>query len=401
MIKLYKGAVLIDGCGGEPLKDAVLVVENDTIIFAGKADNYKIPSGVQVIDLAGKTIIPGLIDCHIHMDLHGMANTNDENHVEDKLRSIRTAYNMKKTLQQGITTIRNAGSVNHIDFAVKAAVEEGWAEGPRIFTSGKIISMTAQGNDYFSGMYREADGPDEVRKAAREQLKAGADFLKVMATGAYMNPGGVPGAVQYGLDELEVIVDEASKLGLHVAAHAHGTQGIINAAMAGVKTIEHGSFIDDRGIELMLEKNICLVPTYVAGYRILENAKKNGVPGFMIEKNQGMRKVRAASIKKAIKAGINVAFGSDAGTSYNCHGLNAMELILWVREGFMEPLQAICSGTRLAAEAIGFEDRIGTLEKGKLADFVVIEGDLSVSLDPLLDSVRAVYKEGKEISLLN
>ncbi len=399
MINVYKGAVLIDGYGGKPLEEAVLAVENDTILFVGKADSYEIPAEAKVVDVCGKTIIPGLIDCHIHMDLHGMANTNDENLVEDKLRSIRTAYNMKKTLQQGITTIRNAGSVNHIDFAVKAAIEQGWVEGPRIFTSGKIISMTAQGNDYFNGMYREADGPDEVRKAAREQLKAGADFLKVMATGAYMNPGGVPGAVQFGLDELEVIVEEAGKLGLHVAAHAHGTQGIINAALAGVKTIEHGSFIDDRGVELMLEKNIYLVPTFVAGYRILENAKKSGIPGFMIEKNQGMRKLRAASIRKAIQAGIKVAFGSDAGTCSNCHGLNAMELILWVREGFMTPLQALCSGTRIAAEAIGAEERIGTLEKGKLADFAIVEGDLTVSLDPLLDSIKAVYKEGKRISL--
>jgi imidazolonepropionase-like amidohydrolase len=401
MINLYRGAVLIDGSGGEPLEDAVLAVENDTVVFAGKADSYEPPAGANTIDLSGKTIIPGLIDCHIHMDLHGMANTSDENHIEEKLRSIRTAYNMKRTLQQGITTVRNAGSVNHIDFAVKSAVEAGWIDGPRIFTSGKILSMTAQGNDYFNGMYREADGPAEVRKAAREQLKAGADFLKVMATGAYMNPGGVPGAVQYGLDELEVIVDEANKLGLRVAAHAHGAQGIVNACLAGVKTIEHGSFIDERGIELMLEKNIYLVPTFVAGYQILKNAKDSGVPDFMIKKNQGMREVRASSIRKVIEAGIKVAFGSDAGTSYNCHGLNATELILWVEEGFMTPLQALCSGTRIAAEAIGIEDRVGTLEKGKLADFVVVEGDLSASLDPLLDGIKAVYKEGKEISLLN
>ncbi|MBW6463724.1 MAG: amidohydrolase family protein [Bacillota bacterium] len=401
MINLYKGAVLIDGLGREPLEDSVLAVENDTIVFSGKSSSYDAPAGANTINLSGKTVIPGLIDCHIHMDLHGMADTSDENHVEEKLRSIRTAYNMKKTLQQGITTVRNAGSVNHIDFAVKSAVEAGWFAGPRIFTSGQILSMTAQGNDYFKGMYREADGPDEVRKAAREQLKAGADFLKVMATGAYMNPGGVPGAVQYGLDELEVIVDEANKLGLRVAAHAHGAQGIVNAALAGVKTIEHGSFIDERGIELMLEKNIYLVPTFVAGYHIFKNAKESGVPDFMIKKNRGMRKVRAESIKRAIKAGIKVAFGSDAGTSYNCHGLNAMELILWVKEGFMTPLQALCSGTRIAAEAIGIEDRVGTLEKGKLADFVVVEGDLTTTLDPLIDRIKAVYKEGKEVSMLN
>lgn len=401
MITVFKRAELIDGRGEAPLKNALLVIEDESIIYAGDADDYSIPKEAQVVDLEGKTIIPGLIDCHIHMDLHGMPDTNDENYVEDKLRAIRTAHNMDITLQHGITTIRNAGSVNHIDFAVKTAVESGWCRGPRIFTSGQIISMTASGNDYFKGMYREADGVDEVRKATREQIKAGADFIKTMATGAYMNPGGVPGAVQYNLDELEVIVEEADKLGLRVAAHAHGTQGIINAALAGVKTIEHGSFINDRGIELMLEKDIYLVPTFVAGYHILKNARKHGVPDFMIQKNIDMRKIRGASIRKAVEAGVKVAFGSDAGTSYNLHGLNAMELVLYVREGFMTPLEAICSGTRNAAEAIGIEERLGTLEKGKLADFIVVNGDLAQSLDPLLDKIEDVYKEGKRVPLLN
>lgn len=401
MVKVFKNALLIDGTGKSSLKNAILAVANDKITFAGIEENFSQPDGAEVTDLAGKTVIPGLIDCHIHMDLHGMADTNNENYVEDKLRAIRTANNMEKTLQKGITTIRNAGSVNHIDFAVKAAVEAGWCRGPRIYTSGQIISMTARGNDYFKGMYREADGVDEVRKAAREQLKAGADFLKVMATGAYMNPGGVPGASQFNIDELKVIVEEADKLGLRVAAHAHGAEGIINALKAGVKTIEHGSFIDDTGIEMMLEKNCFLVPTYVAGFHILENSKSDGVPEFMIEKNLETRKIRGSSIRGAIEAGVKVAFGSDAGTSYNFHGLNAMELVLWVREGFMTPLEAICSGTRIAAEALGVEDQIGTLETGKLADFIIVDGDLSVSLDPLLKGIEAVYKEGKKVALLN
>ncbi|MFO8192434.1 MAG: amidohydrolase family protein [Bacillota bacterium] len=401
MITVFKGAALIDGRGGTPIKNALLVIKDESIIYAGDANNYNIPEEAQVVDLEGRSIIPGLIDCHIHMDLHGMADTNDENYVEEKLRSIRTAYNMELTLKHGITTIRNAGSVHQIDFAVKNAVESGWCRGPRIFTSGQIISMTASGNDYFKGMYREADGVDEVRKATREQIKAGADFIKVMATGAYMNPGGIPGAVQYNLDELKVIVEEADKLGLRVAAHAHGTQGIINAALAGVKTIEHGSFIDERGIELMLEKDIYLVPTFVAGYHILEHAQSHEVPDFMIQKNVDMRKIRGSSIRKAFEAGIKVALGSDAGTSYNLHGLNAMELILYVKEGFMTPLEAICSGTRIAAEAIGIEDRVGTLEKGKIADFVVVNGDLVKSLDSLLDKIEIVYKEGKSVPLLN
>lgn len=401
MIKVFKGAVLIDGNGGDPISDATLAVEDNTIIYAGKDGELSIRGDAEICEVPGKTIIPGLIDCHIHMDLHGMSDTNDENFVEDKLRAIRTARNMENTLQQGITTVRNAGSVNHIDFAVKAAVEDGWCIGPRIITSGQIISMTAMGNDYFKGMYVEADGVDEVRKAARTQLKAGADFLKVMATGAYMNPGGVPGAVQYNLNELQVIVEEAGKLDLHVAAHAHGAQGIINSVLAGVRTIEHGSFLDDQGIELMLDKNIYLVPTFAAGYHILKHVESEGIPEFMVEKNIEMRRIRGKSIKKAVDAGIKVAFGSDAGTTHNYHGTNAMELVLYVNEGFMSPIDAISSGTRIAAEAIGILDLVGTLEKGKIADFIIVDGDLTKGLEPLLDNIVEVYKEGKKVPVLN
>lgn len=401
VVKVFKGARLYDGKGNAPLEDAVLAVRDDKIDYAGRVCDYSVPEGAEIIDLGGKTIIPGMIDCHIHMDLHGMADTHDENFVEDKLRTIRTAKNMEKTLQKGITTVRNVGSVNHIDIAVKAAVEDGWCNGPRIITSGQIISMTAGGNDYFNGMYREADGVDEVRKAAREQLKAGADFLKVMATGAYMNPGGVPGAVQYNLDELKVVVEEAAKLNMGVAAHAHAAQGIVNAALAGVRTIEHGSFLDDRGIELMLENDIYLVPTLSAGHHLLENEQSRDVPQFMIEKNFHMHQVRCASIRKALQAGVRVAFGSDAGTNYNYHGYNAMELIIWVREGFMTPAEAICCGTRIAAEAVGVDHVAGTLEEGKSADFVIVDGDLSENLDPLIDSIDGVYKEGIDVAVTN
>jgi imidazolonepropionase-like amidohydrolase len=329
--------------------------------------------------------------------LHGMANTYEENLVEDKLRAIRTAKAMDTTLRKGITTVRNAGSVNHIDFAVKEAVASGWCAGPRILTCGRIISMTASGNEYFKGMYCEADGVDEVRKAARLQLKAGADFLKVMATGAYMNPGGDPGAVQLNIDELKVIVEEAGKLGLRVAAHAHARQGIINAIQAGVCSIEHGSFMDDEVIELMLQHDVYLVPTFVAGYHMLKNGLKKGVPAHMVEKNLKTREIRGNNLRKAIQSGIKVAFGSDAGTNYNFHGDNALELVLLVREGFMSPVEAIRSGTGLAAAVLGLEDLVGTVEKNKMADLLVVNGSLEANLEPLVDGVSMVFKEGERV----
>jgi imidazolonepropionase-like amidohydrolase len=388
---------MIDGTGKEPVENSLLVIDNGIISYAGPFDEKKIPAGSDVFDLSGKTIIPGLIDAHIHMDLHGMGNTYEENLVEDKLRTIRALKEMQDTLKNGITTVRNLGSVNYIDFAVKEAIESGLFEGPRIITCGKIISMTAAGNDYFLGMYREADGCDEVRKAAREQIKAGADCLKLMATGAYMNPGGVPGAPQLSRAEIAVVVEEAAKLGLRVAAHAHGKVGIINSIEAGVTTIEHGTFMDDEVIELMIERGIYLVPTYVVGYLMEKYGTENGVPEFMVEKNRKSSEQFSENLRKAIKAGVLTAFGTDAGTNYNYHGNNALELVLLVEHGFMTPLQAIKSATQVSAEALGISADTGTLESGKTADLVVVGGSLQENLQPLLENIEMVYKGGVQV----
>lgn len=397
MAQTLKGAFMIDGTGKEPVENSLLVIDDGLITYVGPFDAAKIPVNSEVLDLSGKTIIPGLIDAHIHMDLHGMGNTYEENLVEDKLRTIRALKEMQDTLKNGITTVRNVGSVNYIDFAVKEAIESGLFEGPRILTCGKIISMTASGNDYFLGMYREADGCDEVRKAAREQIKAGADCLKVMATGAYMNPGGVPGAPQLSRAEITVVVEEAAKLGLRVAAHAHGKEGIINSIEAGVATIEHGTFMDDEVIELMIERGIYLVPTYVVGYLMEKYGTENGVPEFMIEKNRKSSEQFSENLRKAIKAGVLTAFGTDAGTNYNYHGNNALELVLLVEHGFMTPLQAIKSATQVSAEALGIAAITGTLESGKTADLVVVGGSLQENLQPLLENIEMVYKGGVQV----
>lgn len=396
MHTVLKGATLIDGTDREPLKHAVLVFKKTKIVEIGKESDILIPDNSKVYDVSGLFVVPGLIDCHIHMDLHGMADTFQENLVEDKLRTIRTATEMEASLRAGYTTVRNLGSVNGIDFAVRQAIDEGWVKGPRIITSGKIICMTCSGTEYFKGMYRVADGVDENRKAAREQLKAGADVLKVMATGAIMNPGGVPGAAQLGVDEMCAVVEEGAKLGVPTAAHAHGAQGIKNAVKAGVATIEHGTMADDEAIEMMAEKNVYLVPTLLVDDLIRDAAETNEVPAFMIEKAERLKEMRYLVLQKAISAGVKIAMGTDAGTPFNFHGKNSIEPNLYVSANLMTPLQALQTATRDAAAAIGLSDRLGTLEVTKIADCLVLGKNPLEDISSLLDlkNIKIVFKEG-------
>ncbi|WP_022669134.1 metal-dependent hydrolase family protein [Desulfospira joergensenii] len=396
---VYKNATLISGTGDSPVPNSILVVEDDKILFSGSAENWsqtQDPEESKAVDLKGKWIIPGLIDCHIHMDLFGFGDTFQENLVEDKLRTLRSARLMSDTLRAGFTTVRNVGTVNYIDFAVKEGIEAGYFTGPRIETAGKIISMTCSGTEYFDGMYSIADGVDECRKAAREQLKQGADCLKLMATGAVMNPGGVPGAAQLNEDEIRAVVEEGLKLGKHTAAHAHGAQGIINAVNAGVRTIEHGTMADDQAIEAMAEAGVFLVPTMSLHDVFMENA--DSVPGFMIEKSQDMQKTYIEIVKKAIKAGIRIAMGTDAGTNYNFHGTNASEIVYLVENKIMTPLEAISAATLVAAEAIGTAHTAGSLEKGKLADFLILDKDPISDIRVLTKNIEQVYKGGQLVS---
>ena len=397
MTVIYKNATLITGATDQAIPDAVLVVNNETIIYAGPAKGWQDSNDHEEVDLDGHWIIPGLIDCHIHMDLYGFGDTFQENLVEDKLRTLRSAKLMSDTLCAGFTTIRNVGTVNHIDFAVKAGIEAGYFKGPRICTSGKIISMTCSGTEYFDGMYRVADGVDDCRKAAREQLKEGADCLKLMATGAVMNPGGVPGAAQLNEDEIRAVVEEGLKLGKHTAAHAHGADGIINAVNAGVRTIEHGTMADERAIESMAAAGTYLVPTM--SLHDLFMAHIDTVPEFMIEKSTRMQDDYIDIVKQAVKAGVPIAMGTDAGTNYNYHGNNAAEIVYLVEKEILSPMTAIQASTRIAAEAIQMADRVGTLEPGKLADFIVLDRDPVEKIRTLAEPkhIHQVFKGGAPV----
>src|SRR6056297_4199376 len=303
------GATLINGTD-QTLNDAVLIFKDDTIHKVGPSQEVQIPKEAKKYDLHGKYIIPGLIDTHIHLDLHGMPDTYHESLVEDKLRTIRATREMANTVRAGITTVRNAGSANYIDIAVKRAVEEELVVGPRILSSGKIICMHSAGSEYFEGLYYEADGVDENRKAAREQLKQGADLLKVMATGAIMNPGGEPGAAQLDMEEIRAVVNEGKKVGKHPAAHAHGAKGVKNAVAAGVRTIEHGTLADEEALKMMLEKGVFLSSTLSSNFWMLNARTRNELPQFMSEKAEEVAKIRRENLHRANDMGVNIMMGT-------------------------------------------------------------------------------------------
>jgi len=266
--------------------------------------------------------------------------------------------------------------------------------------AGKLLSITSAGTEYYEGMYREADGPDEVRKAAREQLKAGADLIKVLATGAVLAPGELPGAVQYGLDELQVAVEEAGKVGKVVAAHAHGIQGIRNAVAAGARTIEHGTYLhqDEQVIETMAERGIFLVPTLKAGFDVLYGDRP-GVPDWIREKLREVQDHALKSVQRAFELGVPIAMGTDAATPYNLHGDNAMELH-WMTEAGLSPMQTIVASTANAARALGWDSWLGTLEEGKVADLIVVAGNPLDDLRLLADrrNITLVIKDGEVVA---
>lgn len=392
-------ATLILGTG-ECIEDGTLIIREESIEEIGRSEQVQPPQDALVLNCRGKYILPGLIDSHIHLDLHGMTDSYHESLVEDKIRTIRATLEMSNTVLTGFTTVRNAGSANYIDIAVKRAVEENLVIGPRILASGRIICMLTAGNDYFHGLYREADGVDENRRAAREQIKEGADHLKVMATGAIMNPGGTPAAPHLNIEEIEAVVEEGKKTGRHTAAHAHGAEGIKNAIKAGVRTIEHGTLADDEALRMMADQGVFLTSTLSSNFWMIESARKNGIPQFMFDKAKEVAQIRKENLHRALEHGVQVIMGTDAGTPYNFHGKNAMELSHFVREGLMDEMQAIRTSTQTAAKALGLDHVLGTLEKGKYADILVLDSNPLQDIDCLTrhENFLHIFKQGRMIT---
>ena len=373
---VVRAARLIDGRGGAPITPAIIVVRGDRIEAVGSG--VAIPAGARVFDLGGATLLPGLIDLHTHLTSTGV-------HWEDELlkttpaqAALHGAQNARITLMAGFTTCRDMGPTwPYVDIDLRRAIDEGVVPGPRLMASGNYVSPTGGAGDarQFS-IYVDvpivrnlADGPDEIRKAVRTNLKAGADFIKILGTGAVLSKGVPPGAQSYTEEEMHVAVEEAARWGKHVAAHLHGTDGIKAGIRAGVRTVDHGSMMDDEAVELLRTRHAYFVPTLYTSESIAADAN---VPDSEKARSRQIKELKDKSFQMVLKAGLPIGFATDAAVVP--HGQNAREFGYRVRLG-QSSMAAIVSATKTAAEIMGWSDRVGTVEPGKFADLIAVSGD--------------------------
>ncbi|MFQ5821041.1 MAG: amidohydrolase family protein [Candidatus Heimdallarchaeota archaeon] len=393
--KVVIGDRLIDGTGSELIENAVIVIENERIIEIGRKDEVSIPPDAQIIE--GKTVMPGMIEAHAH--LFGTLSMNPHDWLLDPigLRAIRSSEEARRLLNAGYTSIRDLCGATIL--YLKHAINEGSVPGPRVYAAGRCISQTAGHADahdipmtwliehgWFGIM---ADGPDECRKAARINLRDGADLLKVMTTGGVMSEKDHPMWPQLTVEEVQAVVEEANKVNTIVASHAQSPIGIQIAIEAGVKTIEHGIFLDEDTIEMMLKKDVILVPTLSVLSQIALIGDQHGVPEYGIRKAKEMSEIHLKSIQKAVAAGVTIGAGADfLGPAMCRHGDNAMELGFLVEAG-MTPMEAIVAGTRNSGLALGPRGQdLGTIEEGKFADLLVIDGDPLADISVLQETAR-------------
>jgi len=400
---------LIDGTGRDPVSNAVVVWDGDTLVAAGSRREVTVPQGAQVIEGDDLTVMPGLMDMHVHL---AMQTGMDLLTIMMSPRSFTLMHaipHSEATLQAGFTTVRDAGGT---PVGVRMAVDRGFFPGPRMKLSVAILSQTGGHADPYMPcgceMFIDAtpldiphgrvDGADEMRRRVREVLRAGADNIKLCTSGGVLSPGDLPDTPQFTVEEIAAAVYEAGVHGKHVLSHAMSAQGIKNALRGGVRSIEHGCLLDEEGITLMREKNAYLVPTLVAPRDVAAIAERNPnqIPAEMVAKAQRVAEVHMQNFRAAVAAGVHVALGTDAGVGE--HGSNARELALMV-EGGMSPMQALVAATSTPARLLRLQDSVGTLEAGKLADVVAVQGDPLEDIALVADAARlqVVVKGGRVV----
>jgi imidazolonepropionase-like amidohydrolase len=385
---------LIDGTGRFCEQAALNVNDQGRIDQIWTGENAKI-SARNALDLDGQTLLPGLFDCHVHL----MSDAGPDPFAAYQSKSgfymtILGAMNAGKMLRRGITTIRDVGAMDFADAAIKLAINEGVIPGPRMLSSGKLLTMTG-GHGWFIG--QEIDGPDEARKYARLNLKMGADNIKMMASGGVMTPNVNPRSPSLTIEELKAGFEEAIKAGKLTSSHAQATEGIKNAIRAGVHTIEHGVWLDEEACQMMKDRGVYLDATLTAPYFILAHIQDGTMASYVVEKAKVVSRDHVESFKMAKTMGVKIICGTDAGTPFNIHGEMVTELEQMQKVG-LTPMEAIVAATKTSAEAMRLDGITGTIEVGKLADMIVVNGDPLHDLS-VLRRPTYVFKEGWSVPL--
>jgi imidazolonepropionase-like amidohydrolase len=388
------GGKVWDGTGSDP-RAGTVVVRDGRIVAIQKA-SAALPTDAERVDADGGLVMPGLIDCHVHLTSTGEANYELQR-LKDllPLQALRGAHSAKKMLMAGFTTVRDLSAPAFINVAIRQAFEQNLAVGPRVLAAGMSLTVPGgHGDSYYRpdvSVSREGivNGPEEARRTVREWVKMRVDLIKLLVTGGVMTDGSEVGALQWTPDELQAAISQAHQLGKKVAGHCHGGIGVKEAVRAGIDTIEHGTMLDEEAVSLMAKNGTFHVPTIVAGHQIVVHGTAGGIAPHVVRKGEQIGEWHRKSVRMSRENGVKVAFGTDCGTPFNRPGENAQELQLMVECGFT-PAEALESATRIAAEACGLSDTIGTLAEGKAADVIVVKGD------PLNDA-RAVA-ESKNIA---
>ena len=396
---ILAGASIFDGTGAAPAVADVVIADGRIAEIGVGLD------GNERIDVAGKALLPGLFDCHTHVVV-SQIDTMQNLQTPFSYRFFRAAANLEATLRIGITTIRDAGGA---DLGVKQAVDDGLVNGPRMQISLGMITQTGGHGDGWMASGEtvrsllpthpgvpdtRVDGPDQMRRVVRTLVRQGADVIKVAVSGGVLSPRDKPHHAHFRPDELEVLVEEAAEAGIWVMAHAQAAPGIKNAIRAGIRSVDHGIFLDDEAIALMLDRGTWLVPTLVAPRGVIDAAEHGAaIPDASVAKAREVVETHAESFRRAVAAGVKVAMGTDSGVTP--HGENLRELELMVAGG-MTAEAALVATTRSAAELMGLDAELGTIEPGKRADLVVIDGD-PLDVHGLGDRVRFVYRDGRRV----
>jgi imidazolonepropionase-like amidohydrolase len=398
--------LLLDVDSGELQPGRAVLVADGRVVAV--VDAAAVPPDTAVVDLPELTVLPGLIDCHAHLvgepdSGRGYAELIARTPAQEAMSGVRNA---RDTLRAGFTTVRDVGTFRaFVDVALRDAIEAGWLPGPRMRVAGGYLTCSGGGGD-ITGLATDvdavlprdlrigvADTVDEARRAVRRLVGGGADFIKVIATGAVMTEGTTPGAPELTQEQLDVIVEEAALLGVDVAAHAHGAEGIKRAVRAGVRSIEHGSLMDDEAIAMMAESRTFLVADVYCGDYINEQGLLHGWSPNVMRKNDETTVTQREGFAACVKAGVRIAFGTDSGIYP--HGWNARQFAYQVRYG-QSPLEAIRSATTGAAELLRMEDHVGRVTAGRFADLVGVAGDPLEDVR-LLEDVRFVMKAGEVV----